>query len=107
VHILLLYFNINKSVTISCYGIIAICYALTFYRQIKSTPYLLLFTGLGLLFTASYVDSLHLSGDGTPSLLEGVPKLFSALNIALYFWFVCYEEVIKLFKLKIFRQEEN
>ncbi|HLO88233.1 MAG TPA: hypothetical protein VK203_24955 [Nostocaceae cyanobacterium] len=98
IHIMLLYFNINKSVTILSYALIAFYYGLAFRRQIKSTPYLLLFTGLGLLFAAIYVDSLHLSGDGTPSLLEGIPKLFSALNIALYFWFVCYEEVIKSFK---------
>ncbi|BAY29746.1 hypothetical protein NIES2107_15900 [Nostoc carneum NIES-2107] len=93
-HIIFLQFGIPKLVTIFCYTIIAILYGLACRRQIKSTPYILLIASLVLLFIAITVDSLHLEGDGTPSLLEGIPKLLSGLNIALYFWFVCYREVL-------------
>ncbi|MBD2169588.1 hypothetical protein H6G04_35115 [Calothrix membranacea FACHB-236] len=94
VHIILLGFGIPKLLTIFMYAIIATLYGLTFKRQIKSTPYIILIAGLALLFIAITVDSLHLSGDGTPSLLEGIPKLLSGLNVALYFWFVSYREVL-------------
>jgi hypothetical protein len=50
---------------------------------------------MGLLFFAIAVDSLHLGFDAIASLLEGVPKLFSEINIALYFWYVCYREVLR------------
>lgn len=93
-HIIFLQFGIPKLVTIVCYTIIASLYGLAFRRQIKSTPYTILIASLVLLFIAITVDSLHLEGDGTPSLLEGIPKLLSGLNVALYFWFVCYREVL-------------
>ncbi|HLP89150.1 MAG TPA: hypothetical protein VK184_11250 [Nostocaceae cyanobacterium] len=96
IHIILYYLNIPKLVTVFCGTLVAIYYGVTFRQQIKSTPYFLLFTALGLLFTAVYVDSLHLSGDSKPILLEGVPKLFSSVNLSLYFWFVCYDELKKL-----------
>jgi uncharacterized membrane protein len=94
VHIIALQFGVPKLVTVLIYAIVGIAYGLTFRRQLKSTPYFILVVGLSLLFTAIIVDSLRLSGNGTPSLLEGIPKLLSGLNVALYFWFVCYKEVL-------------
>lgn len=93
-HIFLLQFGIPKLVTIFCYTIIASLYGFAFRQQIKSTPYIILIASLVLLFIAITVDSLHFAGDGTPSLLEGIPKFLSGLNFALYFWFVCYREVL-------------
>jgi hypothetical protein len=93
-HIIFLQFGIPKLVTIFCYTIIASLYGLAFRRQIKSTPYIILIASLVLLFIAITVDSLHFKGDGTTSLLEGIPKFLSGLNFALYFWFVCYREVL-------------
>ncbi len=49
--------------------------------------------GLGLLISAVSVDLLHL-GSSSSSSLEGIPKLFSGINVALYFWLVCYKEVV-------------
>jgi hypothetical protein len=94
IHITALQFGIPKLVTIFIYATIGIAYGLTFRRQIKSTQYFILVVGLGLLFMAITVDTLKLSGNGIPSLLEGIPKLLSGLNVAVYFWFVCYGEVI-------------
>ncbi len=95
IHIILLRAGIPKLVTIVVYATVTLGYGLAFRRKLKSTPYILLLSGIGLLFSAIAVDSLRLSGDGFPSLLEGVPKLFSEINIALYFWYVCYGEILR------------
>lgn len=96
VHIYLLVFaGISKQVTSLVYGLVATVYGFAFRRTIKSTPYFLLLTGMGLLLVGIVVDSLKLHGDGIPGLLEGLPKLFSEINIALYFWYVCYREILR------------
>lgn len=96
VHIYFLVFaHIPKLVTSLVYGTIAAGYGFAFRRTIKSTPYFLLLTGMGLLLLGIVVDSLKLHGDGVPNLLEGIPKLFSEVNIALYYWYVCYQEVVR------------
>ncbi|MEP0754852.1 hypothetical protein NDA03_21800 [Trichocoleus sp. Lan] len=95
IHIILLRAGIPKLITIVVYAIATLGYGLAFRRKIQSTPYILLLSGIGLLFSAIAVDSLKLSGDVVPVLLEGVPKLFSEINIALYFWSVCYGEILR------------
>ncbi|MBD2206868.1 hypothetical protein H6G33_21210 [Calothrix sp. FACHB-1219] len=100
IHITALQFGIPKLVTVFIYATIAIAYGLTFRRQIKSTQYFILIAGLGLLAIAITVDSLKLSGNSIPSLLEGIPKLLSGLNVALYYWFVCYQEVLNSLHLE-------
>jgi hypothetical protein len=97
IHIILLgSYGIPKLVTIFVYGILVFSYSFIFWQRIiKSTPYVLLFSAVGLLFFAIAIDSLHLSGDGTPNLLEGVPKLFFMLNVAIYYWYVCQQEILK------------
>jgi hypothetical protein len=96
IHIyLLVTAGVPKLLTIGVYGLVVLAYGFVFKRRIGSTPYLLLLIGVGLLFAGITVDSLHLPGDSIPSLLEGLPKLFSELNIALYFWYVCYRELLR------------
>ena len=96
VHVLLgLLAGVPKLGVILVYAIVAIAYGLGFWRRIQSTPYILLLSGMGLLFLGITVDSLHLGSNGVSSLLEGVPKLFSEINIALYFWYVCYCEIVQ------------
>ena len=72
-------------------------YGWSFRRELKFTPYQILLAGLGLLFFAIGVDSLHLTNKIFSSLLEGVPKLFSEINIAFYYWYVCKCFVEKAF----------
>ncbi len=98
IHIIFIQFGVHKLVTILVYATIALSYGLAFRQRIQSTPYVILLVGISLLFIAITVDSIHLNGNGTPSLLEGIPKLFSGINVALYFWSVCYREVIRSFK---------
>lgn len=97
IHVILAISGVPKPITISVYAIVALTYGLAFRRQIQSTPYFLLLTGMGLLFFGIAVDSLHLGDNSIPTLLEGVPKLFSEINIALYFWFVCYRGILQTF----------
>jgi hypothetical protein len=79
------------------YAIFLSSYGWFFRRQLQSTPYQILLTGLGLLFFAIGVDALHLKGKILSSLLEGVPKLFSEINIAFYYWYVCKSFLEKQF----------
>lgn len=95
IHILLGGAGIPKLMTVSVYAIFLMAYAFTFKRRIQKTPYFILLTGLGLLFLGITVDSLRLGSGGILSILEGIPKLFSEINIALYFWSVCYGEVVR------------
>lgn len=97
IHILLATAGIPKLLTVSVYAIFLIAYGVVFKQRIRATPYTILLIGIGLLFTGITVDSLQLSGESLPSLLEGIPKLFSEINISLYFWFVCYQEVMRSF----------
>lgn len=98
VHILLgLLTGIPKIGVILVYALLAGGYGFAFRHTIQSTPYSLLLTGVILLFLGITADSLHLSGNSIPSLLEGIPKLFSELNITLYFWHICYQEVLRSF----------
>lgn len=97
-HVVLSLAGFPKLATISVYAIILLGYGLVFRRRIQSTPYFILLTGLGLLFFGITVDSLHLNKGGISSLLEGIPKLFSEINIVLYFWYVCYWEVMRSLK---------
>jgi hypothetical protein len=71
------------------YAIFVFCYGWFFRRELRSTPYKILLTGLGLLFFAIGMDALNLEGKILASLLEGVPKLLSEINIAFYYWYVC------------------
>ncbi|OKH52284.1 hypothetical protein NIES2101_14875 [Calothrix sp. HK-06] len=92
IHITLVYAGIPKLTTITIYALIAFCYGKAFWKIIKSTPYPLLLTSIVLLSIAILIDSLHLTTISTFS--EGIPKLFSGINAALYFWLICYKEVI-------------
>lgn len=94
-HVVLAIAGVPKLVTITVYAIILLAYAIAFNRRIQSTPYLILLSGLSLLFLGITVDSLHLGSGAIFSLLEGLPKLFSEINIAFYFWYVCSREVMR------------
>lgn len=97
IHIILAIAGIPKLVTILIYAIFLAVYSFTFKRRIQETPYILLLIGIGFLLFGITIDSLKLSGETIPSLLEGIPKLFSEINICLYFWYVCYLEIIRSF----------
>ncbi|MDF0555127.1 hypothetical protein [Kamptonema sp. UHCC 0994] len=95
IHIYLVGMGISKLGVSLFYALVLFSYGWFFRRQLKSTPYGLLLAGVGLLFFAIAVDSQHLKNKITSSLLEGVPKLFSEINIVFYYWCVCKYSVEK------------
>jgi hypothetical protein len=95
IHIMLLQVGIPKIFTITIYAISVLIYGFSFRRKLLTTPYLWLLTGLGLLFFAIAIDSLHLGGNPIPVFLEGIPKIISQINITIYFWQTCNQEILK------------
>jgi hypothetical protein len=102
IHIYMIAVGISKLGVSFLYAIFLSYYGWFFQRELKLTPYKILLAGLGLLFFAIAVDSLHLKSKIVSSLLEGVPKLFSEINIAFYYWYVC-----KCFIEKCFYKSEK
>ncbi len=43
---------------------------------------------------------LQIKNRGFASLSEGIPKLLSAVNLASYFWDVCFQEISAKIKSK-------
>jgi hypothetical protein len=93
IHIILLYFNIPKFLTISVYGLAILIYGLAFWRRIGQTYYQILIIALALLTFAITIDLLQINNQGFASLSEGIPKLLSAVNLASYFWDVSFQEI--------------
>ena len=100
IHIILLSFGLAKPITISVYALASLAYGLIFWRRIQLTPYPILLLGVSLLLMAILVDLFRLGSYPIRDFLEGIPKLFSGLNIALYYWWVCYEQILQAFKLR-------
>ncbi|MEG4394584.1 hypothetical protein [Microcoleus sp. BROC3] len=97
IHIYMIALGIPKLGVSLLYAVVLSSYGWFFRRELKLTPYPILLAGLGLLFFAIGVDSLHLKNKLFSSLLEGVPKLFSEINIAFYYWYVCQGLLQKAF----------
>ncbi len=89
IHIYMIALGIPKLGVSLLYAVVLSSYGWFFRRELQLTPYQILLAGLGLLFFAIGVDSLHLKNKLFSSLLEGVPKLFSEINISFYYWYVC------------------
>ncbi|WP_338152509.1 hypothetical protein [Rippkaea orientalis] len=100
IHIISQYFYPSKYLFIKIYAVILLLYILIFFNYFKSTPYGIIIVSIVLLGFAIAVDSLHLGLGVFSSLLEGIPKLFSGLNLALYFWLVCYQELLSIIESK-------
>ena len=97
IHIYMIKVGIPKLGVCLLYAVVLSSYGWFFRRQLKSTPYQILLAGLGLLFFAIGVDALNFKSKIISSLLEGVPKLFSEINIAFYYWYVCKSFIQKTF----------
>ncbi|MEG4860205.1 hypothetical protein QUB75_22070 [Microcoleus sp. K1-B6] len=89
IHIYMVAGGIPKLGVSLLYALVLSSYGWFFRRELQLTPYQILLAGVGLFFFAIGVDSLHLTNQIFSTLLEGVPKLFSEINIAFYYWYVC------------------
>jgi hypothetical protein len=89
IHIYMVAVGISKLGVSLLYSVVLSSYGWFVRRELQCTPYQILLASLGLLFFAIGVDAQHLKNKIFSSLLEGVPKLFSEINIAFYYWYVC------------------
>lgn len=92
IHIYLSRLGIGKPIVILFYAIILAAYVIGYRQQLRSTPYPLLFIGVGILFVGIGIDALHLN-QNTTDFLEGVPKVLSQVNVTFYFWSVCQQAI--------------
>ncbi len=97
IHLYMVVLGIPKVGVCLLYAVILSSYGWCFRRELKLTPYQILLAGLGFLYFAIGVDLLHFKNPIIASLLEGVPKLFSEINITFYYWYVCNSFLQKLF----------
>lgn len=93
--------GVPKPFMYSIYGMAAIAYFVAFWRRLLSTPYVLLLISIILFIISGVTDVLPIEGNGTPIFLEDGTKLLGILNVALYFWQVCHQQVAGFFNGKI------
>ncbi|MEO6862809.1 MAG: hypothetical protein ABI180_14945 [Microcoleus sp.] len=86
-------FGISKKLIYLCYGINIFVYAITFWRYIKTTPYLPLVAAFLLFAISRFEDIVDSKSLGVHAMLEDGTKLLGLLNLAMYFWHVCHQEV--------------
>ena len=95
------YLGIPKLLMYAVYGTFFIFYALMFSKRVLKTPYLLLLISLFLFALSGMTDIIHLEGRGAPIILEDGTKLLGLLNLALYFWQVCQQEITNSIRHRI------
>jgi hypothetical protein len=76
-----------------CYGSAVLVYGFKFWRYIKTTPYLPLVAAFILFAISRLEDIVNSPSLGVHAMLEDGTKLLALLNLALYFWHVCHQEV--------------
>lgn len=95
IHIHLAMAGINKPVVILFYTIALLAYGVGFRRQIRLTPYPILLIGVAILAVGILIDALKLPDQNLTDFLEGIPKVLSQANVALYFWCVSQQAICK------------
>ncbi|MEG5042632.1 MULTISPECIES: hypothetical protein [unclassified Microcoleus] len=85
--------GISKKLIYLCYGSAVFLYGVKFGRYMKTTPYLPLVAAFLLFAISRFEDMLNLQSQGVHAMLEDGTKLLALLNLALYFWHVCHQEV--------------
>ena len=85
--------GIYKKFIYLCYGSAVFLYGVKFWRYIKNTPYLPLVAAFVLFAISRFEDLLNLPSQGVHAMLEDGTKLLALLNLSLYFWHVCHQEI--------------
>ncbi|MEG3918747.1 hypothetical protein QUA07_06315 [Microcoleus sp. T3_A4] len=76
-----------------CYGSAVFLYGVKFWRYIKTTPYLPLVAAFLLFAISRFEDIFESQSLGLHAMLEDGTKLLALLNLSLYFWHVCHQEI--------------
>jgi hypothetical protein len=77
------------------YGLLLISYAWTFRRTIRKTPYIPLLISFCLFGFSSAIDITPISSRGIHAMLEDGTKLVGLINLTIYFWWICQQEIKK------------
>jgi hypothetical protein len=85
--------GISKKLIYLCYGSGVLLYGIKFWRYIKTTPYLPLIAAFLLFAISRFEDIIDTRSLGVHAMLEDGTKLLALLNLAMYFWHVCYQEI--------------
>jgi hypothetical protein len=75
------------------YGTAVFLYGVKFWRYIKTTPYLPLVAAFLLFAISRFEDIFESQSLGVHAMLEDGTKLLALLNLSLYFWHVCHQEI--------------
>ena len=79
----------------SLYGLILIVYAWFFRHTIRKTPYVPLLVSFTLFGFSSAIDITPISSRGIHAMLEDGSKLIGLINMTIYFWWICHQEIKK------------
>ncbi|WP_228056022.1 hypothetical protein [Microcoleus sp. LEGE 07076] len=90
--------GISKKLIYLCYGSGVFLYIFNFWRYIKTTPYLPLAAAFVLFAISRFEDILNSRSIGLHAMLEDGTKLLALVNMALYFWHVCHQEIEQHFQ---------
>lgn len=85
--------GISSKLIYFCYGSAVFLYGVKFWRYIKTTPYLPLVVAFLLFAISRFEDIFESQSLGVHAMLEDGTKLLALLNLALFFWHVCHQEV--------------
>ena len=77
----------------SIYGLVLIFYAWFFRHTIRKTPYIPLLISFCLFGFSSAIDITPISSRGIHAMLEDGTKLVGLINLTIYFWWICHQEI--------------
>ena len=81
----------------SVYGTVLILYGWLFRHTIRQTPYIPLLVSFCLFGFSSAIDVTPISSRGIHAMLEDGSKLIGLINLTIYFWWICQQEIQKNF----------
>ncbi|MGD1921989.1 MAG: hypothetical protein ACFCAD_25720 [Pleurocapsa sp.] len=87
--------KIGKLGVYSLYGLVLIFYAWFFRHTIRQTPYFPLLVSFCLFGFSSAIDITPISSRGVHAMLEDGTKLVGLINLTIYFWWICHQEIKK------------
>lgn len=102
--ILCAFFGTCKLVKLSIYllyGLLLITYGRVFRRTIRRTPYIPLLVSFCLFGFSSAIDIAPISSRGIHAMLEDGTKLIGLINLTIYFWWICQQEIKKNISQKL------
>lgn len=86
-----------KTTIYLAYGGLLLAYGKRFWFIISQTPYFPLILAFFLFGFSCAADISPISNQAFHAMLEDGTKLIGLINLTVYFWYVCYSEIRKLY----------